>query len=1202
MAVNDFNLSLKAVLNTQDIKNQLKAISQTQKIEIDAKGVEKVVKQVDKWQSGNNQIITQVSKIDKKTGELNTTLKTVNTSADKINQSFGDIVVKVSKFLLATTIISGFTSAIYGAVDAVVKLDSSLIELRKVSDLSGESLKQYTKDAFDLAEQMSTTATNVVDATTEFAKSGYSIAESMDLAEQALKFQTIADGAISASDSATLLIQTMKAYNLTVADSEKIIDSINEISNNYAVSSGDLSLAIGKVASTANLAGVDLDHLLGLMTGSNEIVQNASKVANGYKSILTNLVTKDLEKQFNSFGLTMRDQNGMLKDGYTILKELAGVYNSLGETWDGDTESMVSLNDEMNKLLEDIGGKYNINTLTAGLSNFDIAIQATESSINSAGSANEEYQTALDGIAKKMEALKGQFQELANNVINSQFIKSLLDAGTAILKFANSDIGQTIIKITLLTGSITAFLAVMGKLKVVLEATAMWSAWNAALSTFTLNTTTASRAVSAFNAVLNTLKINPIILGITGIATSVVVAQKAFEAWDNSFENLTLIQSEPYDVLVDNIEQAEKAFDESNKTTEEGATQAEYYANVLAELGNKSNKTAYEQTKLQTAVDTLNSLYPELNLAINNETGLLEGNTTAVLENANAYITLAKAKAYAQLAQEYEYNAAKARIREGDLEEQISAYQKKHGAYYVAAGGIYSTTAKQDLELSKIQNKAADWEKKAADLAARAQNLTLSVRGQRNGVAIPSSNPQPTSTPTGGGGGGGTAKEEDALKNLKEAYEEIISVMEHKLFLDEQAGASNEVLLQHYKDIQTEIHRQAQYYRSIGLGENHEYIMSLQEQWWKYQSEISDINKKIAEDAKKAREESLNKSISLYNAQLAALERYAQAQQDSIQKEIDALQEANNQREKSIELQNLEEALATARQQRIRIYEEGKGFVYREDMSAISQAQTALNEYNQQQAYEAELERLENRKQAWSDYVSNFKIQQDKLLNEQQLGTTEEAFIQQQRISNLQSFANSYLSIMQSLVDAQGELNDMDGSTAYGASSSSDRAESARKTNIQAQMSANSAAWHGASASEKKRLESENKKLGASIGATYTPSTGKWSYADGITKIPFNQWANVNENGDELIIPPQGNMQYLQKGTGVIPKTLTENLMEIGQLGLSGLKNFMGSGGSTDNSINIQSLTVRADNPTQLFNELKSLNNFKNLATQSAYE
>lgn len=81
----------------------------------------------------------------------------------------------------------------------------------------------------------------MVDAATEFKKSGFSENESADLALVAQMYRNIADEEITAGESANFLVSQMKAFNLTAADSEHIIDAVNEISNNMAVSSADLT-------------------------------------------------------------------------------------------------------------------------------------------------------------------------------------------------------------------------------------------------------------------------------------------------------------------------------------------------------------------------------------------------------------------------------------------------------------------------------------------------------------------------------------------------------------------------------------------------------------------------------------------------------------------------------------------------------------------------------------------------------------------------------------------------------------------------------------------------------------------------------------------------------------------------------------------------------------------------------------------------
>ena len=53
------------------------------------------------------------------------------------------------------------------------------------------------------------------------------------------------------------------------------------------------------------------------------------------------------------------------------------------------------------------------------------------------------------------------------------------------------------------------------------------------------------------------------------------------------------------------------------------------------------------------------------------------------------------------------------------------------------------------------------------------------------------------------------------------------------------------------------------------------------------------------------------------------------------------------------------------------------------------------------------------------------------------------------------------------------------------------------KEQIQAEMAANSAAWHTADDATKKQLEAANKELGAQLGASFDSGSGKWSDSSG---------------------------------------------------------------------------------------------------------
>lgn len=69
----------------------------------------------------------------------------------------------------------------------------------------------------------------MVEAATNFRKSGFNDEDSATLAQVATQYQNIADEAISASDSADFIIAQMKAFNIEAKDSITITDGVNEV-------------------------------------------------------------------------------------------------------------------------------------------------------------------------------------------------------------------------------------------------------------------------------------------------------------------------------------------------------------------------------------------------------------------------------------------------------------------------------------------------------------------------------------------------------------------------------------------------------------------------------------------------------------------------------------------------------------------------------------------------------------------------------------------------------------------------------------------------------------------------------------------------------------------------------------------------------------------------------------------------------------
>ena len=231
-------------------------------------------------------------------------------------------------------------TAITETISTVKDFDSALIEFRKVSDLAGDSLTKYVAKLAEMGEVTGSTMQAMVEASTEFRKSGFSDEDSAQLASIAEKYRNIADEEISAGESASFIIAQMKAFNIEAGQAEHIIDSVNEVANNFSVSSADLAKNLGNMSEIMAINNVSMEQQIGMLTGVTEITRNASSASRGLVMISSRLTQvldstsstgKKLTKIYEDLGIELKDENGQLRSHYDILGDLAERWDELSE-------------------------------------------------------------------------------------------------------------------------------------------------------------------------------------------------------------------------------------------------------------------------------------------------------------------------------------------------------------------------------------------------------------------------------------------------------------------------------------------------------------------------------------------------------------------------------------------------------------------------------------------------------------------------------------------------------------------------------------------------------------------------------------------------------------------------------------------------------------------------------------------------------
>lgn len=131
---------------------------------------------------------------------------------------------------------SGVTTLYFKAIEGiksmitnVIDLDTSLTELRKVTELTDDQIVKFTETAYEAGTEIGRTGKEVIDATQIFSQAGYSISKAFDLSQVALTMMNVGDGIEDVETASQTLISTMKGFGLQTSEAMGIVDKFNKV-------------------------------------------------------------------------------------------------------------------------------------------------------------------------------------------------------------------------------------------------------------------------------------------------------------------------------------------------------------------------------------------------------------------------------------------------------------------------------------------------------------------------------------------------------------------------------------------------------------------------------------------------------------------------------------------------------------------------------------------------------------------------------------------------------------------------------------------------------------------------------------------------------------------------------------------------------------------------------------------------------------
>lgn len=901
----------------------------------------------------------------------------------------------------------------------------------------------------------------MVEAATTFRKSGFNDQDAATLAKVAAQYQNVADTAVSAEDAASSIVSQIRAFGEDANFAIHIIDSYNEVANNFSVGTNDLSKAMEIASAGMATYGNEFEQIIGLVTAGTEIMTGRSaQVARGLNTIASRIVKN--QDALKAYGVQVEDTNGNLKSTYDVLAELKPTWDSMSEA------ERVALGDA-------IAGTNQYKVLAAVMQNFEHATDATTTALNSSGSAIKENAAYMESLEAKTTAVKATFQDLANNVIDDELVGAVLDLTNGALSMLNNELGATVIQVGLVSGTMFGALTILKqfleKLQLTNAAAALTSPHIAAIAVaigavvaiagaWYKATEDSRKSIDELNDSIDTdnqkLQTNKERLDeINGMAwndkTPEILAEKDALEKENAeleaqIEKYQQLKTEKAQAILDNAYTTETTYStqrvqgkETLVPTTELIKGAEYYELLTQKL-----------QKYQTILQQNKALTNEQSVEYNNLTSEA-GRLASAMENVEGGVASCTNE------QQLMYNTLQStQVAYNDAQTYISNYVNKlleqaektgvaKNELYNLAAQMVATNNQQlnfSQQIAALQQLATQAGYSASAIAAVMGMSDTSVQNQIRASA--------TGLMQQAHYAGKKLSSEEAMRQASQAYMKNLwgsLTTFHKpsastampsggtsipTYTSPSSSKQTQKNKDEAKDAVKEVKKDAESAVndvsdsvSDALNEQKQMMQGVIDYYVEYSSrKIEELQDQI---------DSINDK---YDKMLQDAEDRAQAQ-------LDALEAQNEAVEDQIALQQKLEALDKAKNTMQMVFKDGQ-FVYQADADEVSKSQNELNAYYRQKDYEnrkkyiedslkaekdyietlrknetAALEeekaRWEEYKEGWSNLTSEYEFQQNKLLADQMFGIEQENANWQTRLANLQSFASQYNALLGSL-------------------------------------------------------------------------------------------------------------------------------------------------------------------------------------------
>lgn len=373
---------------------------------------------------------------------LGTQILKTNVQLKQSNKLLDDMATTMAntvKWGITSSIFNNITGSIQKAYGYTKKLDSSLNDIRIVTDKSAESMEKFAVQANEAAKGLGASTLDYTNASLIYYQQGLEDAEVAARAETTIKAANITKQ--SGEAVSEQLTAVWNGYKVSAQETELYVDKLAAVAATTAADLEELSTGMSKVASAANIMGVDIDQLNAQLATIVSVTREAPEsIGTALKTVYARMsdikagldgetTLDEYTKQMAVMGINALDANGHLRDMGEVVEEI-------GNKWATLTR------EQQTSLAQTIAGTRQYSRMMALFDNWDMYTKALQTSADAAGTLQKQQDIYMESTEAHLKELKATMESVYGGLIDTDELNTGIDALTNLAQVADNFISS----------------------------------------------------------------------------------------------------------------------------------------------------------------------------------------------------------------------------------------------------------------------------------------------------------------------------------------------------------------------------------------------------------------------------------------------------------------------------------------------------------------------------------------------------------------------------------------------------------------------------------------------------------------------------------------------------------------------------------------------------------------------------------------